>query len=64
VRGLIRIRGGIRGIVELEVLRQIEMSLGGVPIQCFVDLIVGTRSEFAICLGLTPRLTSIALAAS
>ncbi|KAI1740057.1 hypothetical protein F4680DRAFT_465847 [Xylaria scruposa] len=37
--------GGIRGIVELEVLRQIELELGGLPIQCFIDLIVGTRSE-------------------
>ena len=36
-------RGGIRGIVELEILRQIEKALGGVPIQCFIDLIVGTR---------------------
>ncbi|KAI0474210.1 hypothetical protein F4859DRAFT_521928 [Xylaria cf. heliscus] len=40
--------GGIRGIVELEVLRQIETELGGVPIQCFIDLIVGTRSKFPI----------------
>jgi hypothetical protein len=37
-------RGGIRGIVELEVLKQIEMYLGGhLPIQSFFDLIVGTR---------------------
>ncbi len=36
-------RGGIRGIVELEVLQQIQLALGGVPIQCFIDLIVGTR---------------------
>lgn len=35
--------GGIRGIVELEVLKHIEMALGGLPIQCFFDLIVGTR---------------------
>ncbi|KAI0863768.1 hypothetical protein F4860DRAFT_521823 [Xylaria cubensis] len=38
--------GGIRGIVELEVLRQIELELGGLPIQCFIDFIVGTRSNF------------------
>lgn len=38
--------GGIRGIVELEVLRHIEMALGGMPIQCFIDLIVGTRFAF------------------
>lgn len=38
------IRGGIRGIVELEVLRAIEQVLGGrIPIQAFFDLIVGTR---------------------
>lgn len=35
--------GGIRGIVELEVLRRIEKALGDLPIQCFFDLIVGTR---------------------
>jgi hypothetical protein len=36
--------GGIRGIVELEVLREIERSLGDkIPIQNFFDLIVGTR---------------------
>jgi patatin-like phospholipase/acyl hydrolase len=36
--------GGIRGIVELEVLREIEIYLGGqIPIQAFFDLIVGTR---------------------
>lgn len=36
--------GGIRGIVELEVLREIELYLGGhIPIQAFFDLIVGTR---------------------
>lgn len=38
-------RGGIRGIVELEILRQIEKVMGGrLNIQCFFDLIVGTRS--------------------
>lgn len=37
-------RGGIRGIVELEILRQIEQALGGrLAIQSFFDLIVGTR---------------------
>jgi len=35
--------GGIRGIVQLEVLRAIELSIGGyLPIQSFFDLIVGT----------------------
>lgn len=38
-------RGGIRGIVELEILRQIEKAMGGsLAIQCFFELIVGTRS--------------------
>ena len=38
------IRGGIRGIVELEILAEIESVLGGnIPIQEFFDLIVGTR---------------------
>lgn len=37
-------RGGIRGIVELEILRLIERAMGGrMPIQSFFDLIVGTR---------------------
>ncbi|KAI2627754.1 hypothetical protein GGR54DRAFT_430692 [Hypoxylon sp. NC1633] len=44
--------GGIRGIVELEVLRQIEIALGGVAIQYFVDLIVGTSTGGLVALGL------------
>ena len=37
-------RGGIRGIVELEVLRELERILGdSIAIQNFFDLIVGTR---------------------
>jgi patatin-like phospholipase/acyl hydrolase len=36
--------GGIRGIVELEVLYAIQKSLGeGIPIRALFDLIVGTR---------------------
>lgn len=36
--------GGMRGIIELEVLRAIEQAIGGkIPIQAFFDLIVGTR---------------------
>lgn len=35
--------GGIRGIVELEILRLIELHLGGIPIRNFFDLVVGTR---------------------
>ena len=37
-------RGGIRGILELEVLNAIERALGGeLRIQSLFDLIVGTR---------------------
>ena len=40
--------GGVRGIVELQVLLEIERKLGGkIRIQEFFDLIVGTRS--ALC---------------
>lgn len=36
--------GGVRGIVELEVLNAVERALGGkIRIQAFFDLIVGTR---------------------
>lgn len=41
--------GGTRGIVELEVLRHNEMALGGLLIQCFFDLIVGTRYASSSC---------------
>jgi len=44
-------RGGIRGLVELETLKKIEIALGGnVPIRAFFDLMVGTRfvSEFHV----------------
>ena len=38
----------MRGILELEVLRAIELALGGkIPIQAFFDLIVGTRYNIA-----------------
>ncbi|KAK3291970.1 uncharacterized protein B0H64DRAFT_468830 [Chaetomium fimeti] len=47
-------RGGIRGIAELEVLRQIQKSLGGeIPIRSFFDLIVGTSTGGLIALGLS-----------
>jgi hypothetical protein len=37
-------RGGVRAIVELEILQAIEEALGRhIPIQNFFDLIVGTR---------------------
>ena len=36
--------GGVRGIIELEILKQIEVALGGrVNILSFFDLVVGTR---------------------
>lgn len=39
-----RVSGGIRGIVELEVLKAIEENLPlRIPIRNFFDLIVGTR---------------------
>ena len=45
---LIGVSGGIRGILELEILRAIELALGDkIPIQAFFDLIVGTRYDFA-----------------
>lgn len=38
------IRGGVRGIAELEILRLLHRALGGkIPLQDFFDLIVGTR---------------------
>lgn len=45
---LIGCSGGMRGILELEVLRAIELALGDkIPIQAFFDLIVGTRYDCA-----------------
>ncbi|CAM1500480.1 Fc.00g096420.m01.CDS01 [Cosmosporella sp. VM-42] len=45
--------GGVRGIVELVILRAIEKKLGDhVPIQNFFDLIVGTSTGGIIALGL------------
>ncbi|KAL9618157.1 MAG: hypothetical protein Q9160_007107 [Pyrenula sp. 1 TL-2023] len=45
--------GGVRGIVELTILQQIEMALGtGLPIQAFFDLIIGTSTGGIITLGL------------
>ncbi|KAI9691461.1 MAG: hypothetical protein M1822_007532 [Bathelium mastoideum] len=45
--------GGMRGILELEVLRAIELTLGGkIPIQAFFDLIVGTSTGGIVALGL------------
>ncbi|OQO14747.1 hypothetical protein B0A48_00129 [Cryoendolithus antarcticus] len=48
--------GGVRGIVELEILKQLERELGGrVSVQSFFDLIVGTSTGGIIALGLTAR---------
>ncbi|KAF1956454.1 hypothetical protein CC80DRAFT_516035 [Byssothecium circinans] len=48
--------GGIRGIVELEVLRQIQRELGDkLSLQCFFDLIVGTSTGGIVALGLVTR---------
>ncbi|KAF2792920.1 FabD/lysophospholipase-like protein [Melanomma pulvis-pyrius CBS 109.77] len=45
--------GGIRGIVELEVLRQIQRKLGvAIPIAAFFDLIVGTSTGGILALAL------------
>jgi patatin-like phospholipase/acyl hydrolase len=49
-------RGGVRGIVELEILRQLEIELGDlINIQSFFDLIVGTSTGGIVALGLTAR---------
>ena len=43
-------RGGMRGIVILEVLRHVQEELGGrIPIQDFFDLVVGTRLVLRSC---------------
>ncbi|KAL8736432.1 MAG: hypothetical protein Q9166_000224 [cf. Caloplaca sp. 2 TL-2023] len=48
-----RNRGGMRGIVELEVLQAIERELpAGIPIRSFFDLIIGTSTGGIIALGL------------
>ncbi|KAJ0109487.1 hypothetical protein J7T55_000413 [Diaporthe amygdali] len=45
--------GGIRGIVQLHVLREIERLLGpGLPIQLFFDLMVGTNTGGIIAIAL------------
>lgn len=48
--------GGIRGIVQLEVLRAIEQALNGyLPIQAFFDLIVGTGTGGLIGVALSQK---------
>ncbi|KAL1847964.1 hypothetical protein Daus18300_013767 [Diaporthe australafricana] len=45
--------GGVRGIAQLRVLREIERVLGpGLPIQLFFDLMVGTNTGGIIAIGL------------
>ncbi|OJD31446.1 lysophospholipase-like protein [Diplodia corticola] len=52
--------GGMRGIVELEVLLAIERAMGGkLPIQSFFDLIVGTSTGGLIALGLVGKAWSV-----
>ncbi|UPX14192.1 uncharacterized protein EKO05_0004682 [Ascochyta rabiei] len=52
--------GGIRGIVELEILRSIEEALGnGLRIQNFFDLVVGTSTGGLVALGLVSRNWSV-----
>jgi hypothetical protein len=52
--------GGIRGVVQLEVLRSIEQALGGhLPVQCFFDLIVGTGTGGLIATALSLKDRSI-----
>lgn len=52
--------GGIRGIVELEILRQVEHALGGrLRIQSFFDLVIGTSTGGIIALGLAAKNWSV-----
>ncbi|KAF9697343.1 hypothetical protein EKO04_005060 [Ascochyta lentis] len=52
--------GGIRGIVELEILRSLEEALGnGLRIQNFFDLVVGTSTGGLVALGLVSRNWSV-----
>lgn len=45
--------GGVRGIIELIIMQEIERALGpGLPIQAFFDLIVGTSTGGIVALGL------------
>lgn len=52
--------GGIRGVVQLEVLRFIELALGRhLPVQCFFDLIVGTGTGGLIATALSLKDRSV-----
>ncbi|KAF2173984.1 hypothetical protein M409DRAFT_62174 [Zasmidium cellare ATCC 36951] len=53
--------GGVRGIIELEVLKAIQDELGGsLSIQAFLDLIVGTSTGGIIALALGTKQWSLA----
>ncbi|KAI1091858.1 acyl transferase/acyl hydrolase/lysophospholipase [Rostrohypoxylon terebratum] len=52
VRTLTLDGGGIRGIIELEILTKIQAQLGEIPLREFFDLIVGTSAGGIIALGL------------
>lgn len=52
--------GGIRAMVQLEILRRLEHEwYGKLPIRCFFDLVVGTGTGALIALGLTTRYWSL-----
>lgn len=51
--------GGIRGVIELELLKRIEAQLCGVSIRDCFDLIVGTSAGGIIGLGLGPQELSV-----
>lgn len=52
--------GGIRAMVQLEVLRRLEREWHGkLPIRCFFDLVVGTGTGALIALGLVMRYWSL-----
>ncbi len=52
--------GGIRAMVQLEILRLLEQEwYGKLPIRCFFDLVVGTGTGALIALGLTTRYWSL-----
>ena len=52
--------GGIRAVVQLEILRLLEREWGGkLPIRCFFDLVIGTGTGSLIALGLSTRFWSL-----